>query len=41
MGKKMTWEEMKKKYPDEWLLIRDEPTACSAPLSLCGKGRGS
>lgn len=23
MGKKMTWEEMKKKYPDEWLLITD------------------
>ncbi len=20
-NKKMTWEEMKKKYPDEWLLI--------------------
>ena len=23
MGKKMTWEEMKRKYPDEWLLITD------------------
>ncbi len=23
MGKKMTWEEMKKKYSDEWLLIVD------------------
>lgn len=23
MEKKMTWEEMKKKYPDEWLLITD------------------
>ena len=23
MNKKMTWEEMKKAYPDEWLLITD------------------
>ncbi len=23
MDKKMTWEEMKGKYPDEWLLIVD------------------
>lgn len=23
MGQKMTWEEMKKIYPDEWLLIVD------------------
>ena len=23
MGQKMTWEEMKKAYPDEWLLITD------------------
>lgn len=23
MGKKMTWEDMKKIYPDEWLLIVD------------------
>ncbi len=23
MGQKMTWEEMKKVYPDEWLLIVD------------------
>lgn len=23
MGQKMTWEEMKKAYPDEWLLIVD------------------
>ena len=23
MGQKMTWEEMKKEYPDEWLLITD------------------
>ncbi|MCP4134784.1 MAG: hypothetical protein GY754_27665 [bacterium] len=23
MGKKMTWEEMKKNFPDEWLLIVD------------------
>ncbi len=23
MGKKMTWNEMKKKFPDEWLLITD------------------
>lgn len=23
MGEKMTWEEMKRKYPDEWLLIVD------------------
>lgn len=23
MKKKMTWEEMKKAYPDEWLLIVD------------------
>ena len=23
MKKKMTWEEMKKAYPDEWLLITD------------------
>jgi len=23
MGRKMTWDEMKKAYPDEWLLITD------------------
>lgn len=23
MGQKMTWDEMKKIYPDEWLLITD------------------
>ncbi len=23
MSKKMTWEEMKKAFPDEWLLITD------------------
>ncbi len=23
MGQQMTWEEMKKLYPDEWLLITD------------------
>jgi hypothetical protein len=23
MGEKMTWEEMKKAFPDEWLLIVD------------------
>jgi len=23
MRKRMTWEDMKKKYPDEWLLIVD------------------
>lgn len=23
MGQKMTWEEMKKAFPDEWLLITD------------------
>lgn len=23
MNKKMTWEEMKRAYPDEWLLITD------------------
>ncbi len=23
MGKKMTWSEMKIKFPDEWLLITD------------------
>lgn len=23
MEKKMTWEEMKKAYPDEWLLVID------------------
>jgi len=23
MGKKMTWDEMKNNYPDEWLLIVD------------------
>lgn len=23
MGQRMTWEEMKKAYPDEWLLITD------------------
>lgn len=23
MGQKMTWEEMKQLYPDEWLLIAD------------------
>ena len=26
MGKRMTWEEMKKSYPDEWLLITDYET---------------
>ena len=26
MNKKMTWEEMKKAYPDEWLLITDYET---------------
>jgi hypothetical protein len=29
MGQRMTWEEMKKAYPDEWLLITDyETDAC-------------
>jgi hypothetical protein len=23
MGQRMTWDEMKKAYPDEWLLITD------------------
>lgn len=23
MGQKMTWEEMKTAYPDEWLLVTD------------------
>lgn len=23
MGQKMTWEEMKAAYPDEWLLVTD------------------
>lgn len=23
MGTKMTWEEMKKTFPDEWLLVTD------------------
>ena len=23
MGKKMTWEDMKKQFPNEWLLITD------------------
>jgi hypothetical protein len=26
MGHKMTWEEMKKAFPDEWLLITDYET---------------
>lgn len=26
MGQRMTWEEMKKTYPDEWLLITDYET---------------
>jgi len=26
MGQRMTWEEMKKNYPDEWLLITDYET---------------
>lgn len=26
MGQKMTWEEMKAAYPDEWLLITDFET---------------
>ncbi|MFH1830789.1 MAG: hypothetical protein ABH871_08460 [Pseudomonadota bacterium] len=26
MGQKMTWEEMKKAFPDEWLLITDYET---------------
>lgn len=26
MAKRMTWEEMKKEYPDEWLLITDYET---------------
>lgn len=26
MGQKMTWEEMKRAYPDEWLLITDYET---------------
>lgn len=26
MGKRMTWEEMKKAYPNEWLLITDYET---------------
>lgn len=26
MAQKMTWEEMKKAYPDEWLLITDYET---------------
>jgi hypothetical protein len=26
MNQRMTWEEMKKAYPDEWLLITDYET---------------
>lgn len=26
MGKRMTWVEMKREYPDEWLLITDYET---------------
>ncbi len=29
MNQKMTWEEMKKAYPDEWLLITDYETDAS------------
>jgi hypothetical protein len=29
MGEKMTWEEMKKAFPDEWLLIVDYETDTS------------
>lgn len=35
MGTKMTWEEMKKKYPDEWLLIADYETDDHGHLT-CG-----
>lgn len=36
MGEKMTWEEMKKAYPDEWLLIVDYETDEYGDVS-CGK----
>lgn len=26
MGRRMTWEEMKREYPDEWLLLVDYET---------------
>jgi len=32
MGKKMTWDEMKKEFPDEWLLIVDYETDESGHL---------
>jgi len=34
MAKKITWEEMKKKYPDEWLLIVDFELDNSGHLKL-------
>jgi len=32
MGQKMTWEEMKRSFPDEWLLITDYETDESGNL---------
>ncbi|MDO8494003.1 MAG: hypothetical protein Q7S68_01530 [Deltaproteobacteria bacterium] len=32
MGQKMTWEEMKKAFPNEWLLITDFDTDDSGHL---------
>jgi hypothetical protein len=35
MGRKMTWDEMKVNYPDEWLLIVDYDLDDSGHL-VCG-----
>lgn len=34
MGQRMTWEEMKKAYPDEWLLITDYESDDSGHLTI-------
>jgi hypothetical protein len=34
MGERMTWEEMKKAYPDEWLLITDYESDDSGHLTV-------
>ena len=32
MGQKMTWDEMKAAYPDEWLMVKDFETDSSGHL---------
>lgn len=37
MGQRMTWEEMKTAYPDEWIAIVDEDGDVEAPYgNICG-----